>query len=114
MEELPSPTNPASHAGEDVLTAGQRDPATKNNEFESSQDAAFAKQLLEDYRKQGHRKTTPPPRARPYFSDSRQSFGGNSTGFNTGQHGFPPSPYFPAPAQPFPWQWQVSYLVKEK
>ena len=71
MEEPPSPTAQASHAGEDVLTAGQRDPSTNPNEFDSSQDAALAKQLLEDYRKHGHRKTTPPPRARPYFNDFR-------------------------------------------
>ena len=114
MEDPPSPT---SHGGDDVLTAGQRDSSATSHEFDTSQDALLAKQLLEDFRKHGSRKPVPPQRVRPVVNDTRQptagtsfpSYGGNSTCYDARQHaGLPYSPYYTPPAQTFPWQWQVS------
>ena len=98
MEDSSSPT--VDGGGEDILTAGQR-VHDNSPEFDTSQDAHLAKQLLDEFKRHGPRKPGPPPGFRPVNHDIRQppvvnqipSFGG---------------PSYYNPAQQSPWQWQVS------
>ena len=96
MEDSPSPT--VDGGGEDILTAGQRVP-DNSPEFDTSQDAHLAKQLLDEFKKHGPR-PGPPPGFRPVNHDIRQPVVNQIPSFGA-------PPYY-NPAQQSPWQWQVS------